>query len=363
MKTYDVIIVGSGPAGTTAGYILKTKYNLNVLLVDKHGFPREKLCAGLTPEKTTLLQQEIFGKQTFYLSETNIVKVFYNNELITETETDIPFKVVDRTVYDNQLFEFYKSVGGEYKLKLTFKSIDLANKTVSFFNGDTFGYKYLIGADGAYSMVRRYVCPKFKKIAFIFESFIDNVTNNSIDIHFGNIENGYGWRFPHGNAISIGEGSFSKNKCTIDLFKTFVRQNGFKNSAIKGAFLPYDFVRRPAKNDIFLIGDAAGLADPITGEGIYYALLSGKMIAESIGDNFGTNKIKDNYFKKLKHVHRILKDGRKFKFLIYSPKLQKMVFNKTKGHKKVFAYACDNVISHYNIRYQHFVKAYKNRNK
>ena len=167
MKHYNVIIVGAGPAGATAAYVLKTKYNVNVLLCDRHNFPREKICAGLLPAKTTDLVNEIFNEPVKnVLSVTNKLKIFYKEDFITETETTIPFSVINRYDFDNQLLANYLNANGEYRFKCTLKQVNVTEKTVTFFNGETFSYDYIIGADGAFSMMRQYVDKRFNKIFF-----------------------------------------------------------------------------------------------------------------------------------------------------------------------------------------------------
>ena len=285
----------------------------------------------------------------------------YKEDFITETETTIPFSVINRYDFDNQLLANYLNANGEYRFKCTLKQVNVTEKTVTFFNGETFSYDYIIGADGAFSMMRQYVDKRFNKIFFCFESFIDNTTNDSIDLHFGNVPYGYGWRFPRGNKISIGLGSTNKKRCTLSSFKDFLIDNDINNMPdIKGAFIPYDYVKKPCKNNVFLIGDSAGLCDPITGEGIYYAILSGNLVAQSIGENINNSqKAHEDYLNKISNVHQIFNESKKFKKLVYNPIIQKFIFPKLKGHKRVFAYATDNVISYYKVKYTDFIKSYK----
>ena len=104
MDKYDVIIIGAGPAGSTAGYLL-SKFGLRVLLIDKSNFPRQKLCGGLLTFKTYELIKRIFtlssndfDKLINFSSKT--FKLYYKDNLLLDGESDKPFYFVERDKYD-----------------------------------------------------------------------------------------------------------------------------------------------------------------------------------------------------------------------------------------------------------------------
>ena len=108
------------------------------------------------------------------------------------------------------------------------------------------------------------------------------------EIYFGLIDWGYGWVFPKRDTLTVGVGgSLRKNPDLMSSFKDFLRQRFGEIPAgkIKGHHIPFgDFRRVPGRGNILLCGDAAGLVEPITGEGIAFAMQSGHFAAEAIRD-------------------------------------------------------------------------------
>ncbi|HQG31587.1 MAG TPA: hypothetical protein PLA83_06635, partial [Deltaproteobacteria bacterium] len=105
------------------------------------------------------------------------------------------------------------------------------------------------------------------------------------EIYFGFVRWGYAWVFPKGETLSIGiGGSLSKNRNMKNLFTRFFRHvTGRGPESIRGCYTPLgNYSKKPGIGNALLVGDAAGLVDPITGEGIAFALMSGKFAAQSI---------------------------------------------------------------------------------
>jgi flavin-dependent dehydrogenase len=103
----NVIIVGGEPAGSTAGYLLKKKYNIDVLLIEKNHFPREKICSGLLTYKTVKLLEEPYKDPFSKLLrngvinyQTNKYKVFYRNRVLHDGMTEKPIVFVNRSIYN-----------------------------------------------------------------------------------------------------------------------------------------------------------------------------------------------------------------------------------------------------------------------
>ncbi len=370
MREYDVLVIGGGPTGSTASYILKSKYNLNVLLVDKHAFPRDKLCAGLVTKKTTDLLSEIYGENyTDFANVTNNFKLYYKHNEITDVNVDIPFNLVNRKDFDFWCFNKYKELGGETYSPLYIKTIDTANHVATFTNGETIGYKYLIGADGAFSMVRKYVDPKFRSLSFCFESYIQKENaENDLKIYFGSLKNSYFFDFYKSTYNAIGCAYFGNVKNVLPKYKSFLYDVGVTktvDSNIKGMFIPYDYVKTPVQNHVFLAGDSSGAVDPITGEGLYFALLSAKYLADSLGKNFEDyQKAKTAYLGDFKKIQKQIDGAKKLRKYVYSKVLQPISFGLLKGRKTIFATMCDKVISTYEVPYNKFFRYYiKNHKK
>ncbi len=124
----------------------------------------------------------------------------------------------------------------------------------------------------------------WKASVLCFEKFIPNLSNeDTIKINFAGILGGYSWRIPGKDRIGVGLGEFyirGMKKKPIK-YKRYFESQGIKDiNSIKEAFVSFgNFVRKPVKNNVLLVGDAAGLVDAMTGEGIYLAIESGWQVS------------------------------------------------------------------------------------
>lgn len=120
---------------------------------------------------------------------------------------------------------------------------------------------------------------------FCVESIIKNTESiKDISIHFGVIKRGYGWVFPRKDELVIGYGSNKKDK--KQMIKDFTAYTDLVGAYVnnkRGAFIPYgNYVKTPCKDNIILVGDAAGLVDPLTGEGLYFSFKSSILASNSV---------------------------------------------------------------------------------
>jgi geranylgeranyl reductase family protein len=306
MKDYDLIIVGGGPAGSTAGYLL-SRLGLKVLILDKSKFPRKKLCAGLITHKTGRLLERVFGETPDTLKEKGIInfesnsyEVLHKRRSLAVNRFDIPFYFVDRYHYDSFLLEKARGAGAEVIEGDAVVTCDPALPEVTTSSGRKLRAGFLLGADGIQSIVRRSFSESHfntnewnENLAMGLELFADRAEFDMDITHpmifFGVINYGYAWIFPNKDRVVAGIcGLQQKNDKPIkQLFDEFLAQVGFTGGMgqgkVKGHPLPFgNFLKRPAFQNTALAGDAAGFTDPIFAEGIFYAQRSAELLSQAV---------------------------------------------------------------------------------
>ncbi len=305
MYDYDVIIVGAGPAGSTAGYVLSS-YGFKVLIIDKSRFPRKKLCAGCLTYKTIQLLQNVYGEsissfkeRSIIEFESNLYEITYRDKTILKRDYSQPFYFVDRTAYDDFCLAKARIVGAEVIEGESVVSYDVLKNEIKTSTGRRLRAKVIIGADGANSVIRRtFLTGLFNQrvwdmnMATALEVFVDrSYVNKDIDhpiILFGFIGYGYSWIFPNRERLLIGSCGLNwvNRKRFMDSFNnllSFIKIKRLNDIKIESHILPCGgFLEKPVFGNTILIGDAAGFTDPLLGEGIYYAQRSGELAAHAI---------------------------------------------------------------------------------
>ena len=302
-----VVIVGCGPSGSSTAYYL-SRQNHDVILLDPKG-PNEKTCGGGVPSKCLKFFPE------FYKDFTPAKELF--NSMIFSFDgndfCDIPMPggmgIFSREKHDRHIFNKALEAGAEYK-KLKFKSCE-RDGSVWTIKTDAVDIEcdFLIGADGATSRVRNRLSQKLPRESY-FKAADYLVSKKDLPLHIGfeNDLNGYLWVFPREANCSIGIVDFDDNSAKRkDFLKNYFERFGVKESEViekRTALIPSlrkeDLKNLEISGDGWaLVGDAAGLAEPITGEGIYYAMRSGKFLAECLKEGWDYNKLWQKEFKQI----------------------------------------------------------------
>lgn len=293
MKKYDVIIIGAGPAGSSAAYVL-AKSKINVLVIDKYPFPRYKPCAGGLTIKTFKSFDFSISKEVKY--STNSVLASYKNKIfhnISGNKTLV--KMVERTEFDNFLIKKAVDSGATFLEGMKVTEVIWENGEFSVKTEEqVFQCNYLIGADGANSIVNRtFNIVERDLYGFAIEINCplskENIGKFDMTFDFGTVPNGYLWIFPKDQYVCVGVYTTNKKMKNIQRYLLdYIEKLRLvpESKEIKGHIIPYYGINYKQPDfPCILVGDAAGFGEYWSGEGIYYAVKSGTIAAEVISSS------------------------------------------------------------------------------
>ena len=312
-KIYDVAIVGAGPAGSSLAYWL-TQKGFNVVIIDKDFFPRKKVCAGgLTAKITKILPFDIDS-----VIENKIYQVSLTHKLkseFTKRYDKTLIYAVNRARFDDFLVKQAKNIGANFLENEKAKKLKLGKDiSIILTTNKTIKAKVIVGADGADSFVAKSIGLKpfdYLRIGIQAELPIKKYIANyedRISLDWGTIHYGYAWVFPKGDLLSVGVGGpINLGQQLKDYLSRFLKNRDLKTGNVKltGHLIPHRISKNPISLDrVLLVGDAAGLVDFWTGEGIFYAIRSSQIAVKSIKDFFDRDK--KNLMDYEMNINRIL---------------------------------------------------------
>jgi len=334
MEKYNVVIIGAGPAGSFLANKLKNK-GYKVLIIEKKKFPRYKSCAGgLSKKAYDILYNENINikkvieknvKNFLYVRNNKLIKVKTDEELIYMTYRSKLDNFLLKNAVDNKTIFF--------KDNISIKKINIKNSIVTFLQEKkeyNISYDILVGAWGHnirlnkiislypfdyFSLSSSWEGPSSKKfLKYSNEYFLTHFNKKYPDFLC--------YIFPKKDLITAGIftskypfPSFRKN-----VWNDFLNfWNLDKNIKPKYAIIPIrDFSKPIAEKKILLVGDAAGLADPFTGEGMYYAIISSIIAANNIEKFFKIKNfnLAENYNMDINiKLFDVLKWGSYFRYI------------------------------------------------
>lgn len=312
-RAFDVVVVGGGPSGATAATELAKK-GANVLLLDKAG--RIKPCGGAIPPRLV---------KDFNIPSDLLCARISSARMIAPSNksVDMPIEngyvgMVNRETFDEWLRARAEMTGATRQTG-TFVEIerDAEDRPIVVYKTkddavERVRARIVIGADGARSKVAKQGLPNVKPVPCVFayheiveapqanpgEAVSEHYDPARCDVFYQGKHSPdfYSWVFPHGETMSVGVGSaqkgFSLRQSVSGLRKTLGMEDA-RTIRIEGAPIPM----RPLKRwdngrDIIVLGDAAGVVAPASGEGIYYAMACGQMGADAVYETLQTGDAK-----------------------------------------------------------------------
>jgi geranylgeranyl reductase family protein len=295
VERVDVVVVGAGPAGSATAIHL-ARGGASVLLVDKARFPRDKPCGGgLTGRALRHLPCPV-DPVVEHVVDGMVVRAGYGSRVSMRSDARL-IDMTQRRRLDHHFAEQAAAAGADFRDGTAIGDIDLVDDGATARVGESsVRASFIVGADGANGVVA--------KAAGLGSGIVrgvaleGNVPWSRLDrapyertawVELGVVAGGYGWVFPKGDHVNLGVGGWMTEGPKLrDHLDRLARVHGVDPAAlesVRGHRLPMRELGAPAATGrVLLVGDAAGLVDPLSGDGMYEAFVSAELAASAILD-------------------------------------------------------------------------------
>lgn len=314
--SYDDVVVGAGPAGGVAAYAL-AKAGCRVLLLEKETLPRYKACGGaLVPRAVSALPFPLEAGTA--VVERSVSRFHLSNRgcrPFAVERTRFAVALTMHSTLDEFIVRQAEAAGAEIRDGIALRAVvEDAHSVVCETSAGPLAARFLVGADGAESVVARnhpaLASPRCG-VALEAEVWLRSAGDftdraQRLDFDFNALPRGYGWILPKADHLSAGVFTLNQNLPGLRS-----RGEAYLHSKVdpaeldrvewKGHRIPLGPARRLHTGRVLLAGDAAGLVDALTGEGISYAIRSGLLAADCVTQALASDGLLPDY-SRLVHV-------------------------------------------------------------
>lgn len=293
VRSYDVIVVGAGPAGSVTAYRL-AQLGRSVLLLDRARFPRDKPCGG----GLTLRAVRELPFSVEPVVEQRVERMAFRLRYGPSYERDCREPLIamtQRLRLDEFLGKQAEQAGAEWRqgTRVTGVHVDERGAEVEA-DGQTISARALVGADGANGVTAKQL--RLATDPTYGVALEGNLRNDRVDsaryegravLELATVPGGYGWVFPKGDHVNFGVGGWEREGPALrEHLRRLCAEHGVSESDlehVRGHRLP---LRRPdarlARDRALVVGDAAGLVDPLSGDGMYECFVSARHATDAI---------------------------------------------------------------------------------
>jgi geranylgeranyl reductase family protein len=294
VESFDVLIAGAGPAGSATAIHL-ARGGLRVLLADRARFPRDKPCGGGVTGRALKQAPCDIGPVVERVVDTFELRLHHRRSF-RRTSPEPLILMTQRRRLDAFLAERARAVGADFRDGARVDALEIRPDVITAtVGGEPVSARVLVGADGANGVVA--------KAAGLGEGLVRGVAlegnvpwelldrsryESTAVVELGAPAGGYGWLFPKGDHANLGVGGWASEGPSLRAQLTrLAGAYGVAPEAlaeVRGHRLPMRKVgaTSPVRGNVLLVGDAAGLVDPLSGDGMYEAFTSARLAAEAI---------------------------------------------------------------------------------